>query len=121
MEFEAMLTPREKSPLLENVPRGGSNPRHRGQRAHALPTELFRPRVAFQPCLVLIKANLSGLPATVICNFNCSVPAYTIVNADPSLCGWCMLGGFLLPAFTSQGHESQDLLSLCNGIHVCTD
>ena len=45
MEFEPMLTPREKSPLPENVPRGGSNPRHRGQRAHALPTELFRPPV----------------------------------------------------------------------------
>ena len=27
MEFEPMLTPREKSPLPENVPRGGSNPR----------------------------------------------------------------------------------------------
>ena len=26
MEFEPMLTPREKSPLPENVPRGGSNP-----------------------------------------------------------------------------------------------
>ena len=30
MEFEPMLTPREKSPLPENVPRGGSNPRHFG-------------------------------------------------------------------------------------------
>ena len=27
MEFEPMLTPREKSPLPEHVPRGGSNPR----------------------------------------------------------------------------------------------
>ena len=43
MEFEPMLTPREKSPLPENFPRGGSNPRHCGQRAQALPTELFRP------------------------------------------------------------------------------
>ena len=43
MEFKPMLTPREKSPLLENVPRGGSNPRHHGQRAQALPTELFWP------------------------------------------------------------------------------
>ena len=43
MEFEPMLTPREKSPLPENVPRGGSNPRHCGQRAQTLPTELFRP------------------------------------------------------------------------------
>ena len=43
MEFEPMLTPREKSPLPENVPRGGSNPRRCGQRTQALPTELFRP------------------------------------------------------------------------------
>ena len=43
MEFEPMLTPREKSPLPENVPRGVSNPRRCGQRAQALPTELFRP------------------------------------------------------------------------------
>ena len=43
MEFEPMLTPSEKSPLPENVPRGGSNPQHCGQRAQALPTELFRP------------------------------------------------------------------------------
>ena len=33
---------------------------------------------------------------------------------------WCMLGVFLLLAFTSLGHECQDLLSLCNGMHVCT-
>ena len=45
MEFEPMLTPREKSPLPENVPRGGLNPRHRGQRAQALPTELFWPQI----------------------------------------------------------------------------
>ena len=43
MEFEPMLTPREKSPLPENVPRGGSNLRRCGQRAQALPAELFRP------------------------------------------------------------------------------
>ena len=43
MEFEPMLTSREKSALPENFPRGGSNPRRCGQRAQALPTELFRP------------------------------------------------------------------------------
>ena len=43
MEFEPMLTPREKSPIPENVPRGGLNPRRCGQRAQALPAELFRP------------------------------------------------------------------------------
>ena len=47
MEFEPMLTPREKSPLSENVPRGESNPRRCGQRAQALPTELFRPPFSY--------------------------------------------------------------------------
>ena len=28
---------------------------------------------------------------------------------------------FLLPAFTGQGHECQDILSLCDGMHVYTD
>ena len=32
-----------------------------------------------------------------------------------------MLGVFLLPPFTHLGHECQDLLSLCDGMHVCTD
>ena len=38
-----MITPREKIPSTENIPRGGSKPRRCGQRAQALPTELFRP------------------------------------------------------------------------------
>ena len=33
----------------------------------------------------------------------------------------CMLGVFLLPVFTCVGHEYQVLLSLCKGIHVCTN
>ena len=32
-----------------------------------------------------------------------------------------MLGMFLLPAFTRLGHECPDLLSPCDGIHVCKD
>ena len=28
---------------------------------------------------------------------------------------------FLVPAFTRLGHECQDLLSPCDGMHVCTD
>ena len=35
--------------------------------------------------------------------------------------GWYMPGVFLLPAFTRQGHECQDLLGLCDGMHVYTD
>ena len=34
--------------------------------------------------------------------------------------GWCVLGVFLLPAFTRLGHERQDLLSPYDGMHVCT-
>ena len=44
MEFEPMLTPREKSPLPENFPRGGSNLRRCGQRAQTLPTSYSGPR-----------------------------------------------------------------------------
>ena len=35
--------------------------------------------------------------------------------------GWFVLGVFLLPTFTRLGHEYQDLLSPCDGAHVCTD
>ena len=43
MEFEPMLTPREKSPLLEDFPGGGSNLRRCGQRAQTLPTSYSGP------------------------------------------------------------------------------
>ena len=43
MEFEPMLTPREKSPLPENFPRGGSNLWHCGQRAQTLPMSYSSP------------------------------------------------------------------------------
>ena len=49
MEFEPMLTPGEKSPLPENFPRGGSNPRHCGQRAQTLPTSYSGPGYGFEP------------------------------------------------------------------------
>ena len=44
MEFEPMLTPREKSPLPKMSPEEDRT-RDTGQRAQALPTELFRPQV----------------------------------------------------------------------------
>ena len=37
------------------------------------------------------------------------------------LCGWCMLGVFLLSAFTRLGHKCQDLWNLCDGMRVCSD
>ena len=50
MEFELMLTPREKSPLPENFPRGGSNPRRCGQRAQTLPTSYSGPQHQDESC-----------------------------------------------------------------------
>ena len=48
--------------------------------------------------------------------FNPTIEAVTF-----SLPGWCMLGVFLLLAFTRQVHEYRDLLNATNGVHVCTD
>ena len=45
----------------------------------------------------------------------------TIKEVTFRLRGWCVLGVFLLPAFTRLGHERQDLLSPCDEMHVCTD
>ena len=47
MEFEPMLTPREKSLLPENFPRGGSNQRHCGQQAQTLPTSYSSPLIVY--------------------------------------------------------------------------
>ena len=44
----------------------------------------------------------------------------TIEVATSRLHGLCMLGVILLPAFTRLGHECQDLLSPCDGMHnIC--
>ena len=55
--------------------------------------------------------------------FLCMWPFFnpTIKVVTFRLRGWCMLGVFLLPAFTRLGHECQDLLSPCDEVHVCTD
>ena len=45
----------------------------------------------------------------------------TIKLVSFRLRGWCRLDVLLLPAFTCLGHERQDLLSPCDGMHVCTD
>ena len=34
---------------------------------------------------------------------------------------WCILGVFLLPAFTRLGHDCQDLLSPRDEMHACTE
>ena len=68
----------------------------------------------------IVQANLSlghtiHAPETV---FFLNPPIEVVIFR---LHGWSMLGVFLLPAFTRLGHERQDLLIPCNGMHVCTD
>ena len=48
---------------------------------------------------------------------------FNLINEAGTFClrGWCMLGVFLLQAFTHLGHERQDHLSLCDEKHVCID
>ena len=53
---------------------------------------------------------------TVFFFFNPTIKVVTF-----RLRGWCVLGVFLLRAFTRLGHERQDLLSPCDEMHVCTD
>ena len=65
MEFEPMLTPREKSPLSENVPRGGSNPRRCGQRAQTLPTE----RSVLLNSFLTITGQFSAIAGTLLYGF----------------------------------------------------
>ena len=86
MEFEPMLTPREKSPLPENVPRGGSDPRRCGQRAQELPTELFRPPSVFQNC----KPQIWHLIQSLIAH---SFPAVVHTHLAEGVCGGRVWGG----------------------------
>ena len=66
MEFEPMLTPREKSPLPENVPRGGSNPRRCGQRAQALPTSYSGPSMVL--ITVITFFTVTGSHSKALCS-----------------------------------------------------
>ena len=77
--------------------------------------------------LLCSRLDLWGLPFSVrflhvtpfLCVWFFFYPAMEI--ATFRLCGMCMLGVLLLLAFIHLGHECQDLLSQCDGMHVCTD
>ena len=58
---------------------------------------------------------------TYVTVFVCFFSNPTIEVVTFCLCGWYMLGVLLFPAFIRLGHECQDLLSPCNGMHVHTD
>ena len=63
-----------------------------------------------------LRFTICGEIVVYVTVFNPNIEVATL-----HLCGWCMLGVFLLPAFTRLGHACQDLLSLCDGMHVCSD
>ena len=68
------------------------------------------------PQLYLWGSPLLGEIFAYVTVFNPTIKVVTF-----RLRGWCVLGVFLLPAFTRLGHERQDLLSPCDEMHVCTD
>ena len=70
--------------------------------------------------LLLLRSqlSLSGSPFLVRFLRICPFLNPTIEVVTFRLRGWCMLGVF---SFTRLGHECQDLLSPCDGMHMCTD
>ena len=76
--------------------------------------------------LLLLRFPARSLGVTIIGEifvwpmWSCFNPTIEVVTFR--LRGWCMLGVlFLLLTFTRLGHEHQDLLSPCDGMHVCTE
>ena len=96
----------------------------------SVPHDLYDERsglVCCNPCIFLLLFllrfsamsrvfTISGEIFACVTVFNLTIEVVTF-----RLRGWCMLGVFLLPAFTRLGHECQNLLSPCDGMHVCTD
>ena len=68
------------------------------------------------PQLYLWGSPLLGEIFAYVTVFNPTIKVVTF-----RLRGWCVLGVFLLPAFTRLGHERQDLLNPCDEMYVCTD
>ena len=65
--------------------------------------------------------TIFGETFAYVAGFFCLNPSDSIGVVTFCLHGWCMLGLFLLLAFTCLGHARQDPLSLCYGMHVLTD
>ena len=119
-----MLTPREKSPLPENVPRGGSNPRRCGQRADVLPTELFRPHDGVYDVVAdttQIQAHgLTSVLTEIICFrlifslLFIFIGNQVVVTSDVKETGKKSLKFVLQATWFSSGCDAW-----CNGLHVC--
>ena len=83
MEFEPMLTPREKSPLPENFPRGGSNPRRCGQRAQTLPTSYSGPLKQIIIIIIAFKGAIRDFLQSPHSAANCLNMYAQVARAQP--------------------------------------
>ena len=82
MEFEPMLIPREKSPLPENVPRGGLNLWHCGQRDQTLPTSYCSPLRHWYDSAWKKPHRESGLQSRVCHSWGSVVAVCWLLNAQ---------------------------------------
>ena len=83
---------------------------------------IFAYMTVFLTCLVSDSSSsslLRSLAISLVFRLTVFNPTIEVVTFRLRL--WCMLGVFLLSVFTRLGHECQDLLSSCDGMHVCTD
>ena len=130
VESEPMLTPRGKSSLSEAERRfKPATLLHAGQRTqHTDDWAISAPDTVIIFCLFVVvlffvfPSYISGVHHFWV-RFLRTWPFFnpTIKVVTFRLRGWCMVGVFLLPAFTRLGHERQDLLSPCDEMHACTD
>ena len=75
------------------------------------------------PLLLLLHSPAISSGFTILCEIFCVCHRFLIQTIEVvtfHFRGWCMLGGFLLPTFIRLGHEYQDLLNLCGGLHAQT-
>ena len=107
MEFEPMLTPREKFPVPENSPRGGSNPRRFGQRAQTLPMSYSSPLCVSSDFIVRCQLVIFRrfLPE--------EFPSMTCAVGSKSQCIWMILffktcRGFVLLCLFFQSNQMED-------------
>ena len=107
IEYEPMLTPREKSPLPENFPRGGSNVKHL-----TWPTTCTVPTDHWQG--VGLQCRTPGIRSRVeflLCLIGCRTPCVSHWQIYPDHC----LAGLVVKASASRATDPGFDFRLCQG------